>query len=301
VIEEERLLLCLAHVPGLGERGLDALLRSGIPLARLFSLPAEELQRRFGLTARVAAAIAGGLDAIWARVAPLARTVAEQGIHLLRRGHPGYPAGLAECEGAPPLLFAHGNVELPMRPSLALLSSNGESRVGLERTSNLAFACARAGVAVVAGHNRPSYRAAVSGAKAHGGGRIIVLDRGLLDAFQSDFNRDLFPSARIWGYAFDRERSVVLSPYPLDAHFAGLRNRRRDRLVSLLASAIVAVEIRGGGVMEGECRQARAWGTPVFVCAGPDIPDGNRALLADGFPPLPEEDPIARVLCNQAP
>jgi DNA processing protein len=299
--EEERLLLCLAHVPGIGERGLDVLLRSGIPLAHLFTLSAEELRGRFGLTSRAAATIAGGPEAVWARGVPLARTVMQQGIRLLRRRHPGYPTALAESEGAPPLLFAHGNIDLLMHPSMALLSSSKESRAGLERTGDLALACAKAGIAIVAGHNRPCYRAAVSSAKAHGGGRIIVLDRGLLDAFQGDFSRDLFPTARLWGYGFDRERSVALSPFPLDAHFAGLRNRQRDRVVALLASVVVAVEIRSGGVMEGECRKARQRGTPVFVCAGPDIPEGNRALLADGFPPLPEVDPVARVLSHHAP
>lgn len=287
--EQERLLLILSNLPGLGGRGLAALLASGIPLRQLFMLPAEELSGRFGLTRRAAAAIAGGPEALRLRVAPLERLVCRYGIRLLRHGQPGYPRRLAHLDEAPPVLYAYGNLDLLDRPAVALLASTGERREDLECLAALASTFARAGATVVAGHNRPGYRAAVAAAKAVGGARCYVLDRGLAAAFGEDLDRDLFPTARVWGYGFDRERSLALSPFPLAAPFVGLHNRLRDRLVSSLASWVVAVAVRSGGVMEGECRAARARGTPVYVCASPAAPPGNRALLAEGYPALPEE------------
>ena len=111
------------------------------------------------------------------------------GSTLLRRGHPGHrPGSPSARRAAPPLCPRQCQTADAPEPGAPLI--NGKSRVGLERTSNLAFAWPGQAVNGCAGHNRPSYRAAVSSAKAHGGGRIIVLDQGLLDAFQSDFNRE---------------------------------------------------------------------------------------------------------------
>lgn len=284
----ERLLLTLSNTPGLGERGLGNLLESGIPLARLFELPAEELRARFGLTARAAQSLAGGVAQRQSQLAPLERLVCQFGIRVLARGDADYPRALlaGDATDAPAVIYAYGNPELLALPTVALLSSSGESRAGLESTAALAGAAAREGRCVVAGHNRPGYRAAVAAAKAAGGPRLLVLDRGLLDAFGEDLDRDLFPTARVWGYAFEPERTLVLSPFALRARFAGVNNRRRDRWVALLAHEIIAVEVRAEGVMERECRAARARGTPVRVHAAPPLPEGNRRLLADGFPPL---------------
>ena len=295
--ERERLLMMLSCVPGVGERTLARLLESGIPLARLFEFPAEELQGRFDLSPRAARSLSGAGERLRVRVAPLERLVARHGIRILVRGSAGYPPRLAAAgDDAPPVLYAYGNPALADRPAVALLSSSGESRTGLERTAALADQFARAGAAVVSGHNRPAYRVAASAAKAAGGCRILVLDRGLLEAFGDDLDRDPVSTARVWGYAFEAESTLALSPYPLDARFAGIRNQRRDCLVALLAHRIVAVEVRPGGVMESECRRARARGPPVLVYAGPDAPDGNGALLAEGFPRLPEEAPLQALM-----
>ncbi len=59
--------------------------------------------------------------------------------------------------------------------------------------------------------------------------------------------------------------------------------------MALLAHCIVAVEVRPCGVMEQECRLARSRGTTVYVWDHPSVPEGNRALLADGFPALPRD------------
>lgn len=285
--ERERLLLALHNMPGLGARGLAHLLDSEIPLARLFELPEEELAGRFGLTRRAAHAIAAGMEAHRYLLAPLERTVAQHSIRLLARNHPDFPRRLKEQPDAPALLAAHGSVSLLEQPAVALLFSNGESAAGLEFAAGLAGELARAGIAIASGHNRPGYRASVSGAKAAGGARIIALDCGLLTAFGDDLDRDLFPAARVWGYSFDKERAVALSPYALQARFAGIRNRERDRLVALLAHRIVAVEVKAGGRMIEECRAARARGTPVTVWAPPAMRDGNRELLDEGCPELP--------------
>ncbi|HEX3000285.1 MAG TPA: hypothetical protein VHR86_08630 [Armatimonadota bacterium] len=191
-----------------------------------------------------------------------------------------------EGNAAPPVLYAYGNLTLLQRQTVALLSSGEESRAVLERTAALAGEYARAGMVLVAGHNRPGYRAAVAASKASGGGRVLVLDCGLARAFGGELDRDLGATARVWGYSFEPETTLALSPYPLPATFAGLQNRRRDRHVALLADRIIAVAIRCGGVMEGECRAARARGQMVLVYAGADALEGNHLLLADGFPPL---------------
>ncbi|MBI3944388.1 MAG: DNA-processing protein DprA [Armatimonadetes bacterium] len=284
--ERERLLLILSATPGLGERGLARLLESRVPLPHLFELPAEELRARFGLAESAARAISGGAPQRHSHVAAVERTLARHDVRLLVRGDPGYPQRLAATDDAPPLLYARGSAALLEAPALALLASRGESRACLERAAALAGEAARGGACLVAGHDRPVYRAAVSAAKAVGGGRILVLDRGLLEAFGGDLERDLFPTARVWGYRFDADAALALSPYPPEAHFVGLQNRRRDQLVCLLATRIVALEIRAGGVMEAACRAACARGTPVHVWDAPGVPEGNRRLLGEGFPTL---------------
>lgn len=284
--EREHQLLMLSCLPGLGERGLARLLDSGIPLSQLGMLPTQELCARFGLSRRAAHSLTCGERELHHRVAVIERALRHYPVRVLTRGDADYPSRLNDDTEAPPLLFAYGNTSLLEEPTLAILASRGESQACLERGAVLASEAARSGMCLVAGHNRPIYRTILAAAKAVRGNRLIVLDRGLLEAFEGNLERDLFPTARLWGYRFDPERALVLSPHPPQAPFVGLQNQRRDHLVCLLATQIVALEIRAGGVMEKECRAARARGIPVSVWNAPGVPEGNAMLLQEGFAPL---------------
>lgn len=94
--------------------------------------------------------------------------------HLLGLDHPHYPPLLRTIEGAPPLLYAKGDLAAFDCPALAIVGSRKASRQAIDLTYRLSNQLAARGIAIVSGLARGIDAAAHEGALAAGGRTIAV-------------------------------------------------------------------------------------------------------------------------------
>jgi predicted Rossmann fold nucleotide-binding protein DprA/Smf involved in DNA uptake len=289
--------LLLHSVPQIGEKSLARLLRlnaqNRLTPETCLSLSAGEWRNRYDLDARAADYLSEHREELRTQSAELARVLRAHRLQLLTLESAAYPARLERCDDAPPpILYALGNLALlgekntgaERRFTFTIAVSNGTSPATLNRQDAIASELIEAGGVPVTGHDRAPYKRLALSAQRRNRPILYVLDRGLREALGPEFDRPPFAAARIREAVFAPERDLALSPFRLDDHGLGANNRRRDRLVFALADVIIALDVRAGGGMAGECRRALEQGRPVFVAEGGR--DGNDALRAAGCLPL---------------
>lgn len=171
--------------------------------------------------------------------------------------------------------------------TFSIAVSNGSPLATLARQDVIASELVRRGCVPVTGHDRAAYKRLGLCAQRQNRPAIYVLDRGLREALGPDFDRPPFSAARIREISFATERDLAVSPFRLDDHALGANNRRRDRVLYALADLIVALDVRAGGGMAGECLRAHQQGRMVWVAEGGR--DGNEELRQAGCPPMPAE------------
>jgi hypothetical protein len=282
------LILLLSEIPGVGEktlgRALERLAARGMAPEELLRRTEQELAGEMGFSAAAAGRIR--------RVTPTMRQAAEGAARSLRRAgarvltlqDATYPARLRErLPDPPPVLYAYGAENALDRPTFAAANSNGAPEAALAASDRAAATLVEKRWTPVTGHNRPAYQRTALVARRGGGRVCYVLDRGLLEAFDGDLTRQLFPAAHIWSPAYDPECDLTLSPFPLRAHGIALHNRRRDALLFALADMIIAGEVRPGGEMERRCLEALAQGRSVRLA----LPESVDRLREAGATPIP--------------
>ncbi|MDW8321288.1 MAG: DNA-processing protein DprA [Armatimonadota bacterium] len=286
-----RFALLLTCVPHLGERQIAQVLhqwtRARLSVDELLALPAERLQREWGLSAQAAAVFTATERTWWKRFEQMDALVRRHGIQVLTAQHRLYPLALESfCEQPPPVLFAQGQLGLLQGGwRFAVACSREAPHLALEAVDEVAQQAIREGGVPVTGHNTPSYQRVALAAIRQERASITVLDRGLVDALGEGLNRPLFPAARLYDLQFRVDRDLVLSPFPLQAGSLGLYNQRRDELVFALADVVFAVWVRAGGVMERLCLRARELGKRIEVWKAPD------GTVSDGVKRLAQREP----------
>jgi DNA recombination-mediator protein A len=204
----------------------------------------------------------------------------ERDVHWLIATDADYPRRLAQAPwSAPPVLFTRGNEDLFDIPAVALLNSADAPSRALDLTDALADRLAAQGVAVVSGHNTRGYKAAAVAAVRHGAPRLLVLDRGLISAPVEALDREPVVPARVWTPEWDALAGLAVAPFRPQDGWTRANSRRRDEIVASLASGLVAVHVRSGGVMAAIAHTACSHGMWLGVCDGADA-EGNEALLA---------------------
>ncbi|MCB8932612.1 MAG: hypothetical protein H6534_04135 [Chthonomonadaceae bacterium] len=137
---------------------------------------------------------------------------------------------------------------------------------------------------LVSGHDRPEYQRAAVVPLRWGSPRVLCLDRGLFQALGEDLREEPFRAARLWRYQFDPGTDLVVSPFRPEAHYVGVNNQVRDRLVACLSDRLELVHANAGGNMERNAKLALRAGRTVRVAAT----CGCAAhLFASGADPLP--------------
>lgn len=279
-----RFALLLTCVPQMGEAQIARVLqhwaRSQTSVDEFLRLPPEVLQQEWGITPQAAEALAGNR---WRkRFEQMDTLVRRHGVHVLTAQHRLYPLALESfCEQPPPVLFAHGRVELLQEGwRFAVACSRGAPQIALEAVDEITQRAIREGGVPVTGHNTPPYQRTALAAIRQEHPSITLLDRGLVSALGEGLNRPLFATARLYELEFRTDRDLVLSPFPLQVGSVGLHNQRRDELIFALADVIFAVWIRAGGVMERLCRRAKELGKRIEVWKAPDgtVSDGVKRL-----------------------
>jgi predicted Rossmann fold nucleotide-binding protein DprA/Smf involved in DNA uptake len=254
----------LQDCPRLGRAGLSAIVERflGDVPDSVYGRPREWYIQELGLNPRAATALAS--------YAPTPKAGIERlPVRLLTRFDPDYPVALRANKDRPPILSVHGGFAMELtNGSLAVMCSRGWELEHTEEVKSAIETAIQAGYRLVAGHNRPVYQWALLAAKRNRTDGVMVLDRGLLSAFDPDMRRDPVIAARIWGYGFDEERCLAISPFRLSDGWKACHGPLRDDLIATLADTIIVMGVREGGVMEGVCSRALACNKTVL--AGPD-------------------------------
>lgn len=194
----------------------------------------------------------------------------------LVRGHPDYPATLAQLPNPPLRVRVRGALELD-RPLVAIVGTRRADPEALAHTRALACALGRAGVTVVSGGALGIDSAAHQGALDARAPTVAVLPNGFSPAYPRTHD-DLYRRILDGGGALLSEMDDGTPPLP---HLM----LRRNELVAALCLAVVVVQAPrvSGALSTAAC--ARALARPIFaVPASPwDLRgEGSLGLLRKG-------------------
>lgn len=299
------LILMLHSVPHLGPRGIARLLSEiGSPgdgdldldALEFWNSPPDVLRGKYRLHQEAANCLACEKPKLMQTGAELLDAVTAMKIRVMTSVDPDYPLSLLDMAGNPPtILYAYGNLGLLRERKYAVVGSSSVSPDGLEVIREFAGILSEEGLVAVTSHNTEPYQVAGVAAKSRNAPIVLVLDRGILSAFPRGLRWEPIPQARIWDVRFDPERDLAISAFRLYDAWIGANARERDKTVFSLADVLIAVDVRGGGVMEKECARAHEAGREVYVHA-PDstmLSDGSNALIQLGCTPIKGSDAVS--------
>lgn len=206
-------------------------------------------------------------------------------IQLLGRRDVCYPAAFRHHlkSSTPPLLYGAGNMNLLLKPGVAIVGSRDAEYEALRKATDLGAEVAAAGFTVISGGARGIDERAVEGALMANGSAVIMLPDSLAkQALKHQFRKYL-----------DSEHLALISPYAPDAGYRTGTAMGRNRLIYCLADAALVVRSvrHSGGTFAGAKQALEGQWTQVWVLPSDDIATGNRALHDDhGAHWLPESD-----------
>ena len=159
----------------------------------------------------------------------------------------------------PPLLYAHGNIELLCMPQLAMVGSRNPSSSGRQTATDFARHLGAAGLVITSGLALGIDAASHQGALDAGAGTIAVTGTGL-DRVYPASHRELARSIAASG--------VLVSELPTGTPPLAENFPRRNRIISGLSLGTLVVEaaIRSGSLITA--RLAAEQGREVFAIPG---------------------------------
>ncbi|WP_298013105.1 DNA-processing protein DprA [uncultured Castellaniella sp.] len=205
--------------------------------------------------------------------------LAEPGHHLLTLADPLYPQALFELNDPPPILYAHGQLDILSRPMLAIVGARSATPEGARNAHDFARHLAQQGWCVVSGLASGIDGAAHAGALdagASGGGTLAVLGTGI--------DRVYPPAHRALAHRI-AEHGLMLSEFPLGAQGLPFHFPQRNRIVAALGRGVLVVEAaaRSGSLITA--RLAGELGREVFAIPGSihsPLSRGCHALIRQG-------------------
>jgi DNA processing protein len=264
--------LQLSLTPGLGASKVRNLLRQfGLPEAVL-ARPNTELAPLIGqapLDALRSSRVAQAVDR--------AMQWASSGDHfVITLADDVYPRLLLEIADPPPVLYAHGRIDLLQQPALAIVGSRNATAQGVRNAEQFALALGNAGLTIVSGLALGIDAAAHRGGLAGRGSTIAVLGTGI-DVVYPTRNAELAAEIARGG--------LLLSEFPLGTAAIAHNFPRRNRLLSGLAQGCLVVEaaVESGSLITA--RSAADQGRDVFAIPGSihsPLSKGCHALIKSG-------------------
>ncbi len=199
--------------------------------------------------------------------------------HVLTLADPLYPQALLDLTDSPPLLYAHGRLELLKRPMIAIVGARHATPEGTGNAHAFAQHLALQGWCVVSGLANGIDGAAHEGALdagPQGAGTVAVLGTGI-DLVYPAGHRPLAHRIAAQG--------LMLSEFPLGTRALPYHFPRRNRLVAALARGVLVVEAaaRSGSLITA--RLAGELGREVFAIPGSihsPLSRGCHALIRQG-------------------
>jgi DNA processing protein len=283
--------LQLSLTPGLGASTFRRLLSQ-------FGLPEAVLGRkRAELTSLLTASSLEALDS--ERVAGLVERALEWAgaadHSIVTLADQTYPRALLETSDPPPLLYAHGRVELLQHPAIAVVGSRNASAQGESNAHAFATALSNAGLTIVSGLARGIDAAAHRGGLAGASSTIAVLGTGI-DVVYPTRNAELAADIA--------RRGLLLSEFALGTPAAAQNFPRRNRLISGLGRGCLVVEaaLASGSLITA--RTAADQGRDVFAIPGSihsPLSKGCHALIKSGAKLVESADDVLSELSGFRP
>lgn len=214
----------------------------------------------------------------------------EKGIDFYSREHPLFPSRLLCIPDVPAGLFVRGSIPVSDRKAVAIIGSRTCSAYGTKVTSVFAKELARAGIDVISGMALGIDGEAHREAMKNGGDTYAVLGCGV-DICYPKTNWDLYDRIPHHG-------GIISELYPGTVPSAS-NFPIRNRIISGLSNAVLAVEARNKSGTLITVDQALEQGREVYVIPGritDRLSDGCNNLLRLGAKPALEPDDIIEEL-----
>ncbi|MEQ1649416.1 MAG: DNA-processing protein DprA, partial [Hyphomicrobiaceae bacterium] len=187
---------------------------------------------------------------------------------------PHYPARLAHLDAPPPLIYAKGNLDLFVRPSLAIVGSRDASAAGRQFARQLAAALSHDGFVIASGLARgidgEAHRASLAK------GTIAVLAGGV---------DNIYPPEHADLHRAIGETGIIISEQPPGFSPRGQDFPRRNRIISGLSYGVVVIEAAKQSGTLTTARFANEQGREVFAVPGHPLDPraiGTNALIRTG-------------------
>lgn len=247
------LTLCLT--PGLGAATIRRLLSQfGLPEQ---VLSAGNAQLASIVDEKVAAELAARTSA--SAVERTLEWAEKPGHHIVTLADSTFPRLLLEISDPPPLVYAHGQLELLSQKALAVVGSRNATAQGLRNAEAFSKAFSQGGLTIASGLALGIDAAAHRGGLAGAGSTIAVLGTGI-DV--------IYPHANAALFAQIAEEGLLLSEYALGTPAMGPNFPRRNRLISGLARGCLVIEAALGSGSLITARMASEQGREVFALPG---------------------------------
>ncbi len=206
-----------------------------------------------------------------------------------------YPRALLEIADPPPLLYAHGRVELLQQPAIAVVGSRNASAQGEANAEQFARSLSNAGLTIVSGLALGIDAAAHRGGLAGPSSTIAVLGTG------TDI---VYPSRNAELAVEISRQGVLVSEFPLGTPAAAQNFPRRNRLISGLGRGCLVVEaaLASGSLITA--RTAADQGRDVFAIPGSihsPLSKGCHALIKAGAKLVESADDVLSELAGFRP
>ncbi len=218
------------------------------------------------------------------------RKLAEMGVNITPYYAPEYPRWLTSIDHFPPIIFVRGNIVPADELSIAVIGTRGATVYGKEIARKFAAEFARAGVTVVSGMARGIDTEAHRGALQNKGRTIAVLGCGVDTCYPPE-NRTLMIEIIASG--------AVISEFDIGTPPLAHNFPRRNRIVSGLAKAVVAIEAREKSGVMNTVKWALEQNKEVFAVPGnifAKTSHGTNRLIKEGAIPATSPDEVLEYL-----
>ncbi|CAN5133105.1 hypothetical protein BH18ACT4_BH18ACT4_00680 [soil metagenome] len=252
------------------------------------------IAERTGVDDQQAARIRALLDGATA-VAFKLEQAEQAGMSVVTSVDGDYPDSLRRLgRGAPPLLYAYGELSLLRAPNLGVVGCNDFDAAGAEVAKAAARAAVAHGHGVVSGAAAQGVeQLAVHAALEAGGTAVGVLAGSLQRAVREAGLRRLIGDGRL----------CLCSPFAPDAGLSSELAMGRNELIYALSAAtlVVASDHDTGGTWAGAVEALRQRTTPVLVWTGDGAGPGNEVLVERGGRAVTDVDALFPLPALSAP
>ncbi|MGB9742975.1 MAG: DNA-processing protein DprA [bacterium] len=257
VTKNNELFFDLYTIPGITEFRLKKLLEFFRTPAAVFQADVRELMQAGGIAPETAQAIVSyrRSEETEARITA-ARTAGVRAISYL---DPEFPANLRNVPHMPPVIFIRGDITEADRQAVAVIGTRRPSHYGARIAEELGAVLAAAGVTVVSGLARGIDTYSQRAALKAGGRTIAVLGSGI-DIIYPPENRQLAEEIVHQG--------ALVSEFPLGTEPLAMNFPKRNRIISALSRAVVAVEAGEKSGVLNTCAWAQEQERMVFAVPG---------------------------------